>query len=62
MNTLYRNGTSSMPAFTSGELVKAFVQSLYELAQHCEFGITKDEHIRDRIVIGITDKEVSRKL
>lgn len=44
------------------EIVKAFVRSLYELAQHCEFGIMKDEQIRDRIVIGIQDNEVSLKL
>lgn len=46
----------------AGESVEAFVRSLYELAQHGEFGNCKDEQIRDRIVIGITDKEVSQKL
>lgn len=46
----------------AGEPVEAFVWSLYELVQHCEFGNSKDEQIRDRIVIGITDKEVLQKL
>ncbi|KAK0133586.1 hypothetical protein N1851_030913 [Merluccius polli] len=31
-------------------------------AQYCEFGRTKDEQIRDRIVIGISDNDVSQKL
>ena len=42
--------------------VEASVRSLYELAQYCEFGHTKDEQIRDRIVIGISDNDVSQKL
>ena len=46
----------------TGESVEAFVRGLYELAQYCEFGGTKEEQIRDRIVIGISDGEVSQKL
>lgn len=45
-----------------GETVEVFVQSLYELVQHCKFGNSKDEQIGHRIVIGILDKEVSQRL
>ena len=45
-----------------GETVEAFIRNLYELAQHCEFVLQRDEQIRDRIVIGILDKSLSQKL
>lgn len=38
-----------------------YIRTLYELAEHCQFGATRDEHIRDRLVIGIADKELSRQ-
>ncbi|XP_019725289.1 uncharacterized protein LOC109515746 isoform X2 [Hippocampus comes] len=45
-----------------GEKVEMFIRALYELSEHCDFGIHREEHIRDRIVVGIIDKEMSRKL
>ena len=45
-----------------GEMVEAFIRSLYKLEEHCKCGTKRDEQIRDRIVIGILDKSLSRKL
>ena len=42
--------------------MEAFIQNLYELAEHCDFGTQRDEQIRDRIVIGILEKSLSQKL
>src|SRR4029434_476606 len=40
-----------------------FIRAIYEMSEeHCEFAANRDEHIRDRIVVGILDKELSRKL
>ena len=38
------------------------MRALYDLAEHCSFGETKDEQIRARLVIGIADPAVSQKL
>ena len=60
-NVIYERACFHKRTQRAGESVEAFVRSLYELAQHCDFGNSKDEQIRDRIVIGITDKEVSQR-
>lgn len=44
-----------------GETAELYIRTLYELSEHCEFGDKRDEHIRDRLVVGIQDKELSRR-
>lgn len=41
------------------ESVEEYIRSLYET---CQFGLVKIENIRDRLVTGIMDKELSEKL
>lgn len=45
-----------------GEKAESFIRALYELSEHCDFGAAREEHIRDRIVVGIQDREISRRL
>ena len=42
--------------------VEAFITDLFNLAEHCNFGCLRGELIRDRIVVGIRDKNLSEKL
>ena len=44
-----------------GETVEQYVRSLYEQAEYCNF-TDKSENIRDQLVIGILDHDLSEKL
>lgn len=46
----------------SSETVETFIRALHELRENCDFGEKKNEHIRARHVVGIQDKELSRRL
>jgi len=39
-----------------------FIISLYSLAADCEFGVLKEQLIRDQIVVGICDSSLLAKL
>ena len=45
----------------SGESIETFVRNLSGISEFCAF-TDKKEQIRDRLVIGISDKELSEKL
>ena len=42
--------------------VEQLITSLYNLAADCNFGELKDKLIRDRIVVGIRDASLSKRL
>ncbi|GFO20836.1 Pol polyprotein [Plakobranchus ocellatus] len=46
----------------SGESVDAFIQDLHRLADECDYLTLKEELIRDRIVVGVRDDELSKQL
>ena len=60
-NILYEHACFYKGTQQSDEPVEAFIRALYTLSEHCNFK-DREEMIRDRIVIGITDKVVSEKL
>ena len=42
--------------------MSAYVAELRSLAEHCKFGANLDEMIRDRLVCGINDPRIQRRL
>ena len=46
----------------SGESVSEFVADLRHLSRHCEYEAKTDEMIRDRLVCGVNDMAIQRKL
>lgn len=46
-----------------GESNEEYIKKVYKLAQYCEFDkITKEEILRDKLVVGIADRNLSEKL
>ena len=61
-NVIFERAKFNRRSQEEGERVDTFITSLYCLAEHCEYGILKEEMIRDRIVVGIIDTSLSLKL
>ena len=60
-NVIHDRATFHKRDQNPGETIETFVRNLYESAEHCDF-LDKKEQIRDRLVLGILDKELSEKL
>jgi len=61
-NVIYERARFNRRTQQSGETAEQFIMTLYDLAEHCEYGDMKDEMIRDRLVVGIRDSALSEKL
>ena len=60
-NVIHERARFHQRGQNQGETIEMFVRSLYEIADACDFKC-KEEQIRDRLVIGILDRELSEKL
>ena len=45
-----------------GESAEQYITALYHLAETCNYGEMKSEMIRDRLVVGIRDENLSQQL
>ena len=61
-NVIYERAKFNVRIQNDGEPVEAFITDLHCLAEHCEFDTLKDQLIRDRIVVGLRNKQLSEKL
>ena len=61
-NTIHERALFYQRSQQPGESVEAFVRSLHELADHCRFEEKESEHVRDRLISGMLDKDMSLNL
>lgn len=61
-NTIFERFKFNSRKQAPGESVDSFISDLHLLAQKCKFGDLKEEMIRDRIVVGMTDIRTSENM
>ncbi|XP_064468421.1 uncharacterized protein K02A2.6-like [Ornithodoros turicata] len=61
-NVIFERARFNQRSQLEHEAVEEFVTDLHRLAESCDFGSLKDELIRDRLVVGLRDKNLSEKL
>ena len=61
-NPIYERAKFNLRRQEEGESVDAFITSLHCLSEHCGYEGLRNEMIRDRIVVGIRDANLSMKL
>ena len=45
-----------------GETITIYITELKKLSEHCEYGETLSEMIRDRLVVGVSNDQIQRRL
>jgi transposase InsO family protein len=61
-NLIYERAKFNLRVQQPDETVDSFVTALHTLANNCEYKSLREELIRDRLVVGLTDKNLSEKL
>ena len=61
-NVIYERAKFNQRKQMTGEAVDSFITSLHKLVEHCDYGALKDYMIRDKIVVGLCDEQLSEKL
>ena len=61
-NVIFERARFNKRKQQSGETAEEYIMVLYDLAECCDYGDTKEAMIRDRLVAGIRDHALSEKL
>ena len=61
-NTIFERTKFYQRVQHTGESVECFVRCLHDLAENCNFGENEQEYIRDRLIAGMLDTDLSRDL
>ena len=61
-NVIYDRAKFNSRLQQEGESVEDFIYHVNALADHCGYGLLRDEMVCDRIVVGIQDAKLSQKL
>ena len=61
-NPIFERAKFNQRRKEEGEPADSFIMSLYCLAEHCAYGALHNEMIRNRIVVGLLDANLSMKL
>ena len=61
-NTIFERANFNLTRQLADETVEQFITRLHQIADTCEFGEMRSEMIRDRLVIGIRDQQLSERL
>ena len=61
-NVIFERARFNQRRQEADESVDEFVTALHRLVEHCDYGTLKDEMVRDRIVVGIRDEQLSERM
>lgn len=61
-NVIYERATFGLRNKHGGESIEEFITALHTLSEHCNYGTVREELVRDRLVIGVRDKQLREKL
>jgi len=59
---IYERSAFNISVQQNGGSVEAFIGRLYDFSHNCNYGESKDDLIRDRLIVGLINKELSIEL